>query len=432
MPIKILATADLHLGRRSSAVPIEEREGSTKYTWQRIVDWSIQNNVDILVLSGDIIDKDNRYFEAIGPLQTGFDKLNKNGIVVYLVTGNHDYGVLAEITQNNRYENVHLLGKDGKWEKKRYQGDGGAIQFVGWSFPNEHVREDPLKGFNQLETDPNEVTIGLLHSEADTPDSKYGPVEINELKNTGTDAWILGHIHKPSKLNKDKPFIAYPGSPHALNSGEQGVHGPLLLEVEGKDNLRVSQIPVSPVRYESLQIKIEPTDNEATLREKLTSALFQQGQELLSELEKIRYLIFDIELKGNSTAVKELENWTDRAIEDYRQELETGTKIIIRKVTNRVQPAVENLGELAREKSPAGKLAESIMALEKGETTPFIDKLTKEWQRKQQKVNNTGTYFPLRSEKQLPEPNDKLAREYILKECNQLLNTLINTQKQQQ
>jgi DNA repair exonuclease SbcCD nuclease subunit len=431
MSIKILATADLHLGRKSSAVPEDSEEGSTKYTWKRIVDWSIQNNVNILVLSGDIIDQDNRYFEAIGPLQSGFDKLNKNGIAVYLVTGNHDFEVLAEIIQTDRYENVYLLGRGGNWEKKIYEGKDGTIQFVGWSFPKKHFRENPLKGFKQLETDPSEVTIGLLHSEADTPDSKYGPVEINELKNTTLDAWILGHIHKPSKLNKEKPFIAYPGSPHALSSGEQGVHGPLLLEIEGKNNLRVSQIPLSPTRYENLPVEINPTDDETTLRETLTSAIFQRSQELLPELEKTSYLVFDIEMKGNSTSVEELDKWTANAIQDYQQELETGTKIIIRKITNMVQPAVEDLEELARETSPAGKLAESIIALKKGENTPFVDNLLQEWKKRQQKVNKTGTFHPLQNEGLLPQPNDQTAREYILKECNQLLNTLINQRKQQ-
>src|SRR6056297_438043 len=431
MPIKILATADLHLGRRSSSIPAGEKEGSTKYTWDRIVVWCINNHVNILALAGDIIDQENRYFEAIGPLQRGFEKLNNHGIAVYLVTGNHDYSVLAEITQSNHYPNVHLLGKDGKWEKKTYQGEEGSVQFVGWSFPKEHVKEDPMKKFGQLEIDPNEITIGLLHSDADMPESKYGTVETNELKNAGLDAWILGHIHKPSKLNKEKPFIAYPGSPHALSSGEQGVHGPLLLKIEGKYNLQVSQIRLSPTRYENLQVNLESKDDENTVREKITAALFQRGQELINELDKTSYLVFDVVMKGNSTAVEELDTWTAGAKEDFQQKLETGTKIIIRKIANRVQPAVENLEELARETSPAGKLAESIIALEKGETTPFIDNLTKEWKKRQKKINKANTYFPLRKEEELSEPDDQTARAYLLKECNHLLNALMNQQKQQ-
>jgi len=429
MPIKILASADLHLGRKSSAVPSGVEEASTRYTWQRMVDWAVNNDADILILSGDIVDKDNRYFEAIGPLQSGFDKLNKNGISVFLVAGNHDFDVLTDIINTNGYEHVHLLGSGGNWENKIYQGNNGSIQFVGWSFPKKYVREDPMTKFSQVELNPDELTIGLIHGEIGVPDSNYGPIELHELENAGPDIWLPGHIHKPVELNKDTPYIAYPGTPHALNSGEEGAHGPLLLEVDGKNDLQVRRIPLSPVRYEMLKISVEPSDDETALRDSLTSEMFSRGKDLLPELEQVKYLVFDIELEGTSASVNELDNWTAKAVEDYQPELENGTMIMVRKVINYVQPAVENLEELAEIPSPAGKLAESILALQKGENTPFLQKLTEEWKKKQQRLNKAGPYYPLYLDGRLVEHNDQLAREYILRECNRLLNTLLNQQE---
>ena len=118
MAIKILATGDLHLGKRSSGIPENPEESSTKFTWNRIVDWSIKNEIDLLLLTGDIIDQDNRYYEAIGPLQAGFEKLNQANITVYMIAGNHDFDVLPEIVRPDRYNNVYLLGFNGKWEVK--------------------------------------------------------------------------------------------------------------------------------------------------------------------------------------------------------------------------------------------------------------------------------------------------------------------------
>lgn len=429
MPIRILASADFHLGRKSSAVPSGSEESSTRFTWQRMVDWAVNNDTDVLILSGDIIDKDNRYFEAIGPLQSGFDKLNENGISVFLVTGNHDFDVLADIIHAKEYEHVHLLGSGGNWEKRIYQGNNDSIQIVGWSFPKRYVTEDPMAKFDQVELDPNVLSIGLIHGEIGVPGSKYGPIAFHELIDTGLDIWIPGHIHKPVELNNDNPYIAYPGTPHALNSGEEGAHGPLLFEVDGKNHLQISRIPLSPIRYESLKISVEPNDREIALRDSLTSEMFSRGKDLLPELERVKYLVFDIELEGTSASVSELDNWTAKAVEDYQMELENGTMILVRKVNNYVQPAVENLEELAKNPTPAGKLAESILALQNDETTPFLQKLTEEWKQKQQRLNKSGTYAPLYSEERLARPEGQLAREYILQECNRLLNTLLNQQE---
>jgi DNA repair exonuclease SbcCD nuclease subunit len=82
MPIKILATADLHLGK--SSADVSGLHASTKYTWQKIIDYCIHNQIDVLVLCGDIVDWDNRYFEAIGPLQKGFEDLYKHGILTVI------------------------------------------------------------------------------------------------------------------------------------------------------------------------------------------------------------------------------------------------------------------------------------------------------------------------------------------------------------
>ena len=429
MPIKILATADLHLGRKSSAVPSDAEESSTKFTWNNMVDWAIEHGVHVLLLSGDIIDQDNKYYEAIGPIQSGFDKLNKNGIAVYLVTGNHDFDVLSEIIRSNKYENIHLLGANGKWEMKTFESNEGTLQIAGWSFPNKYVTENPMAKFSELERDPNEVTIGLLHGDVDVLESKYGPVSLSELKFAGAEAWILGHIHKPMEFSSEAPYIAYPGSPHALDPGEAGAHGPVLIEVNKKNDMKVERIPLSPIRYEKISVTVEPKDDEGYVRDSITSILLQEGQKLLPDLENVAFLVCDIALEGTHTAVNELFSWTGQIVQDYEQELETGTRIIVRKVENNVQPAVENLEELAENPSPAGKLAETILAIQQGKTTPFLDKLTDEWKVKLQKLNKSSTYSPLKVNGRLPEFNEKLARNAILHECNQLLNKLINQQQ---
>src|SRR6056297_709375 len=207
MPIKILATADLHLGRKSSALPPEAEPHSTRHSWKRLVDWAIRHQVDVLLLAGDIVDEDNRYFEATGPLQSGFSRLEQEGVEVFMIAGNHDFDVLEQIIRHHSYKHVHLMGANGRWEKITHTIQEEKIQFAGWSFTHKHEREDPLAGFDQLNLDPGQITIGLLHGDLYTPDSLYAPVTSAQLESKPVDAWIMGHIHKSIDIKQEHPYI---------------------------------------------------------------------------------------------------------------------------------------------------------------------------------------------------------------------------------
>lgn len=68
MPFKLLTTSDLHLGKKSSNVPRSLEESSTRFTWHWIIQWAVEHEVDVMVLTGKWnVDRDNHFFEAIGP-----------------------------------------------------------------------------------------------------------------------------------------------------------------------------------------------------------------------------------------------------------------------------------------------------------------------------------------------------------------------------
>jgi len=428
MSVKILATADLHLGRTASAVPENADECSTKFTWQRMVDWCVRNNIDVLLLAGDVVDEDNRFFEAVGPLQSGFDRLKNAGIEVFLIAGNHDHNVLSQVAGNNQYDHVHMLGAGGDWEIQTHSVNNIEIQFMGWSFPQKYVTEEPVRALHNLKPDPNHFTIGLLHGEVNVPDSKYAPLGLDRLKELPVDAWILGHIHKPVEFQEKDPYIAYTGTPHALNSGEPGLHGPLLLEVEGKQDMLIKRIPLSPVRYETLNIDVSKAEDEESFRNMVSSGLLDHGRGYIQELENVAYLVYDIEFTGQSPYTRQIYTWS-RELKDYTTELETGTRVLVRKVLNHVQPEVQNLEELAQNESPAGKLANTILAIQKGDSTPFLDELIKEWYIQVNRIDSASAYHPMRMENRLRQKTAKEAREYILEECNRLLGVLLAQQQ---
>ena len=81
--MKILATGYLHLGRRPARLPAEAEDDprlSTAEAWQELVALAVEQGIDLVALSGDLVDRDNRFFEALGPLERGLGRLAEAGI----------------------------------------------------------------------------------------------------------------------------------------------------------------------------------------------------------------------------------------------------------------------------------------------------------------------------------------------------------------
>lgn len=421
MSVKILATGDLHIGKKSSALSTDAKELATKHTWEQIIKRVINDNFDVLVLTGDIVDRDNRYFEAVGPLQAGFNRLREAGIQVFLISGNHDYDVLRQTADQTKYRNIHILGANGRWETKTITINGQEIRFVGWSFPSQHVAINPLL---DLKINHQDIpTIGLLHTDLDSKKSHYAPVRIENFFEHPVDAWVLGHIHKPQTIRDNAPLISYPGSPHALSPKEQGIHGPLQIMVESKHNIRFNQIPLSPVRYETLTINITKTLNEESLRKLVVDSIQEFKEENRDNLIEVRYLILDLLLTGEHSNVRKIEEWMSTIQEHFSYE--EAINISVRKIDYDLMPAIERLTNLAQEASPAGLLAETILAIQNGNNTPLLNNLIKKWKDEAERINNAPVFYRLKTNHRTIDPNDHTAKREILTQCRRLLAELL-------
>ena len=422
MSIKILATADLHLGKQSSDVMGDY--ASTKFTLNKIANYCIEKSVDVLLLCGDIVDFDNRFFEAYGPLQEAFDRLGKDGVKIYLVAGNHDFDVLPQIIRTGNNQHVHLLGSDEKWEVHEFKKNGQTIQFVGWSFSKRFVEESAMLTWNSSLLDPNYQTIGLLHGDVGASNSRYGPINLDDLRHTDVSLWLLGHIHKPELLI-EQPRVWYTGSPQALSAKESGMHGPLLITIAPNQPLEIKQIGMSPVRYENIAIDVTGVVSEEDLRNKVISDLKVDSESMITELEEVLSLVYSITLVGKNSRQREIESWKKTIVEHTARLKATGTAISVRRVEAQISPEVTNLKQLAQQSSPAGILANTILAIEEDRDDPFLNELIKEWILKIETANRAGVYSSLPQESILEATSDA-ARHAIKDECNRLLGELMN------
>ncbi|MCS3557399.1 DNA repair exonuclease SbcCD nuclease subunit [Sphingobacterium sp. JUb21] len=388
--------------------------------------YCIEKNIDVLLLCGDIIDWDNRFFEAYGPLQEAFDTLGKHNVTIYVVSGNHDFDVLPQIITTGNNQHVHLLGQDEKWEASKFSKNGHTIQFVGWSFARRFVTKSPMLSWDSVILDPNHQTIGLLHGDLDSSNSHYGPVRLDELRNTDISLWLMGHIHKPQQL-AEHPLVWYTGSPQALSAKEPAVHGPLLITVSADQPLTIEHIGMSPVRYKNISIDVSGVENVDAFRNKIIYGLKEDAERMITELEEVLSLVYQLRLTGKSSLVNEIESWKSTVIE-HSDKLETGTMISVRRVEMHISPEVIDLNQLAQQSSPAGILANTILAIEENRTDLFLDDLIKEWVVKVEHANRVGAYLPLSAGRQLNNTTET-ARIALKAECNRLLGELLNQHK---
>lgn len=309
--MKLLCAGDLHIGRRPTRLPanVDCRPLSCARLWEAIVEYAVDQRVDVVALSGDLVDQSNKFYEAIGPLERGLMRLREAGIVTVAVAGNHDYDVLPQIARSLNDDSFRLLGAGGAWERTTITTrDGERLHVDGWSFPVEHVRDNPLASYT-LRPDGDTPVLGLLHAELDVAGSRYAPVSLAELQSRRLALWLLGHIHAP-KLHhaRNGPPVLYPGSPQPMDPGEPGVHGAWLVELRPLAPAEPRQIPLASVRYAGLKVDVAGVENADDLKVRVNERLRSGITALVDESGvRLRYLSLRLQVVGATTLHRRIE-----------------------------------------------------------------------------------------------------------------------------
>lgn len=431
-PIQILCLGDLHLGRHPARVP-ERLDGpalSPRHVWHQTVERAIQSGVDVVVITGDVIDLEHRYFGAYGAFLEGVQRLEREGVPLVCVGGNHDAETLPRMVQDVGSDNVRLLGQNGTWERYDLQKDGDVVlQIDGWSFPSEHVAGSPLEGYDlpQAGACPQ---VGVLHADLGGTDVRYAPVATRELIRTSHDAWLLGHIHAPGVRHERDPLVLYPGSPQPLDPGETGSHGPWLITVKNEADgvIRARQIPLATVRYDRMEIDMgearDLKDIPPLLNEGVEDFFDREGAE-----QALQLMLLRIVFQGRSS----LHSRLLQKSEQLRDELELpshGVQVVPEKIEVRTRPAVD-LEELAQGDSPVAYLAGLIMDLE-GEGNNLPQELLTECRDAMQEAYGATTYKHLRGERVGTAPGRDGATEVLMKQARLLLDTLLEQKEGEQ
>lgn len=375
MPFRILCSGDVHLGRRPTRIPEGIDAGSLgpRTAWQAIVASAIERKVDAVVLTGDVADASNRFYEAFSVLQSGIEQLVEAKIPIVAVSGNHDFDVLARLA--DQFAEFRLLGRGGRWEEViLQQQEEPAVRFQGWSFPAGHVLTNPLDDYPSVADDI--PTVGVLHCDCDASASRYAPVTTSQLKATSPAAWLLGHIHKPSLLSESLPLILYPGSPVGLDPGEPGAHGAWIVTIDKGRKPTAELLPLAPLRWEQIDVPLEEVSDDDSLGPAILDAIRASHDEIRDELTSTRAVGCRLSLRGRTAIHRNMPAITSDTKADCRLRLDD-VEYFIEKLEDLSRPDVP-LEDIAKSTDPAGLLARQLILLETRQPTEDYQRLVRD------------------------------------------------------
>lgn len=246
--ITFIHAADLHLGGMFSGFrhlpdTLYEKLRTCSYEALRnLIQTAITEKVDFVILAGDIYDGNDRSLKAQIQFQKAMEQLNKEGIPVYLIHGNHDF-LEGNYFNLSLPPNVHIFGREVE-VKEHVKEDGTSSMLYGFSYGQRHIKERMIEGY--IKQPSGDFHIGLLHGNLDgeTAHGNYAPFTKMELVQKGFDYWALGHIHK-RMLVLNEPYAVYPGCLQGRNrkeTGEKGFYLVHLSETETKLDFRPASV----------------------------------------------------------------------------------------------------------------------------------------------------------------------------------------------
>lgn len=283
MAFKIIHTADWHFGQSF-------KQRSRVEEHQLFIHWLVQfietENIDAVIIAGDIFDTPNPSIEALDLYYKFLEKTIQLNVQVIIIGGNHDSASRLNTTSNLLHLlNIHVIGGDANHLEKIIplkNSKTQEIETVIVAVPylrdadlrkisenesisdNEHTFSNNVKlHYNQLLYEAKSlypqvpiiatghlyITGSSLSDEKETNLHQIGTLGYIPANSFASDyAYIaLGHIHKPQYIKHPNPntIIKYAGSPIPLSFSERDDDKEIsILNIENeKINLQTQAIP---------------------------------------------------------------------------------------------------------------------------------------------------------------------------------------------
>ena len=255
MMFRFVHTADVHLDSPLKSLALRDPDlaeligVATRTAFSRTVDLCLSEQVDALIIAGDLYDGSLRSMKTARFFAEEMRRMTEADIPAFIIRGNHDAEsvITREMTLP---EGVHVFSSTDKPILLK----DGAVAIHGVSFKDPHAPESLLPKYRP--GTPGVIDIGAMHTSLDgSPHHDvYAPCSTTDLAAHGYAYWALGHIHKRSVTRHDDCTIVMPGIPQGRHINEDGLKSVSLVSVDANGACEIEERYVAPVRFERLEL----------------------------------------------------------------------------------------------------------------------------------------------------------------------------------
>ena len=211
-----------------------------------IADLANSRNVDVVLMSGDLLDSTVAYYETTEALQDAIARINAK---VFISPGNHDYYSSTSPYYFTKFpDNVHFFTKQSvecvELPELNCRVYGAAFLSSGCS--------SLLNSFSAEDDDK----INLMCIHGNLMGDSYNRITSAHISASNLDYMALGHIHARSQVSQiGKTFFAYPGCPQGRGFDETGEKGIYIGEVS-KGSVSLEFVPTCRRQYIETEIDV--------------------------------------------------------------------------------------------------------------------------------------------------------------------------------
>lgn len=250
-PLKILHTADIHLGTKFLALGDYGAQRGKDFleTLSKIVKTALEQEVDLFLIAGDLFDSPHPSQSVFGWVKAEFEKLIQAKIPIVLIPGTHDNIMASDhIYRHPFFENTILFKDPVLKEPRSLTIKGQPIHLYGMAYHStvstpylENMKRRDLPGHH----------IGLLHGSIQGSSewkiyTKDFPLSTQDLFGLNLDYCALGHYHNPIIYKQNGHIKAsYPGTPEGKRFRESGSRVVHLIEINSLGQVALAPLPVN-------------------------------------------------------------------------------------------------------------------------------------------------------------------------------------------